>query len=129
MMDVKMQTGGGEITLYIGGIVHEHKEKNLMRYEIRAYVGEKAKMMRDASTQNFSELSEVDRITFNGLVPGLLNAIAADWYLERLKKEIDKRGTTVFGLTQILDKNDNHFSEIETMVQEWRREMKEDDGE
>lgn len=129
MMDVKMQTGGGEITLYIGGIVHEHEEKNLMRYVIRAYVGEKAKMMRDASTQNFSELSEVDRITLNGLVPGLLNAIAADWYLERLKKEIDKRGTTVFGLTQILDKNDNHFSEIETMVQEWRREMKEDDGE
>lgn len=27
MMDVKMQTGGGEITLYIGGIVHEHEEK------------------------------------------------------------------------------------------------------
>lgn len=46
-----------------------------MRYEIRAYVGEKAKMMRDASTQNFSELSQADRITLNGLVPGLLNAI------------------------------------------------------
>lgn len=98
MMDVKMQTGGGEITLYIGGIVHEHEEKNLMRYEIRAYVGEKAKMMRDASTQNFSELSQADRITLNGLVPGLLNAIAADWHLERLKKAIDERGTTEFGV-------------------------------